>query len=286
MIELRDIHKAYVTKYEKLHVLKGLDLSIGQGEMVSIMGASGSGKSTLLNILGLLDRFDEGDYLIDGQSVTRLNDDERAQLRNRKFGFVFQSFFLNANDTVLNNVILPLKIAGVGRRERKRRAVAALKTVELDDKRKNKANDLSGGQKQRVCIARAIVNNPEVIFADEPTGNLDSATGAKIEELLLKLNKEQGITVIIVTHDQELANKCSRQIHIKDGKIISDTSNVVEPDDDGDEEIRQIVGDDDSDDWEDDEARPENFEGDNNIDGMLDNKHVVRHIEIDEGEDE
>ena len=135
---------------------------------------------------------------------------------------MFQSFFMNANDSVLNNVILPLKIAGIGRRERRRRAMEALKVVELDDKAKNKAKDLSGGQKQRVCIARAIVNNPKVIFADEPTGNLDSATGDKIEKLLFDLNKEKGITLIIVTHDEELAAKCQRQIRIADGEIVED----------------------------------------------------------------
>jgi putative ABC transport system ATP-binding protein len=175
-----------------------------------------------MHILALLDKPTEGNIKIDSKDSTKLKGRALNKLRNRYFGFVFQQFFMNSYNSVLDNVLLPLKIAGTSRRTRKSRALQALKEVDLDQKAKNKGINLSGGQKQRVCIARAIVNNPKVIFADEPTGNLDSATGEKIEKLLFGLNKEKGITLIVVTHDEELAAKCSRQIHIADGHIISD----------------------------------------------------------------
>lgn len=219
VIETRKLRKVYGKKTQEFTALKGINLKIEEGESVAIVGKSGSGKSTLMHLLALLDTPTSGEILVDGINASKLGKKELNQMRNERFGFVFQQFFMNANDTVLNNVMLPLKIAGMGMRERKRRAMAALKTVELESKAKNKAIDLSGGQKQRVCIARAIVNNPKVIFADEPTGNLDTTTGENIEKMLLNLNKEQGITLIVVTHDEDLAKKCDRQIHIKDGRI-------------------------------------------------------------------
>ena len=222
LLSTKGLKKVYGKRDTVFEALKGIDIDIESGETVAIIGKSGSGKSTLMHLLALLDKPSKGEIRLNGQNTSRLKNRKLNRLRNKEFGFVFQSFFMNANDSVLNNVILPLKIAGVGRRERKRRAMEALKTVELDDKYKNKAKDLSGGQKQRVCIARAIVNNPKVIFADEPTGNLDSATGDKIEKLLFNLNKEKGITLIIVTHDEELAAKCKRQIRITDGAVVTD----------------------------------------------------------------
>ena len=230
LLSTRGLKKAYGKRDSKFEALKGIDLDIQSGESVAIIGKSGSGKSTLMHLLALLDKPTEGHITLNGKNTSKLKQRRLNRLRNKEFGFVFQSFFMNANDNVLNNVILPLKIAGVRRSERRRRAMEALKTVELDDKAKNKAKDLSGGQKQRVCIARALVNNPKVIFADEPTGNLDSATGAKIEELLFNLNREKGITLIIVTHDEELAEKCGRQIRIADGKIVTDGKGVAKHD--------------------------------------------------------
>ena len=221
LLSTHGLHKTYGKRDAKFEALRGINLEIHRGESVAIIGKSGSGKSTLMHLLALLDRPTKGEIRLDGQPTSKLKQRRLNHLRNKEFGFVFQSFFMNANDSVLNNVILPLKIAGVGRRERKSRAMEALRIVGLESKAKNKANDLSGGQKQRVCIARAIVNDPKVIFADEPTGNLDSTTGAKIEDILFKLNREQGITLIIVTHDQELANKCEHQIHISDGHVVS-----------------------------------------------------------------
>ena len=222
LLSTRGLKKVYGKRDSLFEALKGIDLDIESGESVAIVGKSGSGKSTLMHLLALLDKPSKGEITLNGRSTSKLKNRKLNRLRNKEFGFVFQSFFMNANDSVLNNVILPLKIAGIGRRERRRRALEALRVVELEDKAKNKAKDLSGGQKQRVCIARAIVNNPKVIFADEPTGNLDSATGDKIENLLFGLNKEKGITLIIVTHDEELAAKCGRQIRIADGGIVED----------------------------------------------------------------
>ncbi|MFV0485242.1 MAG: ABC transporter ATP-binding protein [Candidatus Saccharimonadales bacterium] len=224
LLTTHDLHKSYGKKDTKFDALRGIDLEIDEGETVAIIGKSGSGKSTLMHLLALLDKPTSGSIKLNGINTSRLKARRLNHLRNKEFGFVFQSFFMNSDDTVLNNVILPLKIAGLGFRERKRRAMEALETVEIADKAKNKANDLSGGQKQRVCIARAIVNNPKVIFADEPTGNLDTVTGDKITKLLFDLNKNKGITIIVVTHDEDLAAKCKRQIRITDGKIISDSA--------------------------------------------------------------
>lgn len=212
--------KVYGKKNTEFTALKGIDLSIEAGETVAVVGKSGSGKSTLMHLLALLDKPTTGSVSVDGKVSSELSSKQLDRLRNKTYGFVFQQFFINGNDSVINNVILPLKIAGVGRSERIRRGLEVLKAVELEDKANSKANDLSGGQKQRVCIARALVNNPGIIFADEPTGNLDSATGEKITDLLFKLNKEKGITLIIVTHDNDLAVRCKRRIYIKDGQIV------------------------------------------------------------------
>ena len=220
IIEARNIKRSYGKNESKFDALKGVSLEIEKGESVAIIGKSGSGKSTFMHILALLDQPTSGEIILDGQAVTSIKKKALDKTRNKEFGFVFQQFFMNPKDTVLNNVLLPLKIAGVPNKQRKQMAMDALKSVELADKWNNKANNLSGGQKQRVCIARALVNNPQIIFADEPTGNLDSTTGDKIENLLFDLNKEKGITLIIVTHDPELAARCDRQIHVRDGEII------------------------------------------------------------------
>ncbi|WP_375178609.1 ABC transporter ATP-binding protein [Enterococcus rotai] len=220
VIEARNIKKSYGRNESKFDALKGVDLKVEEGESVAIIGKSGSGKSTFMHILALLDKPSSGEILLNNQDVTSISKKELDKTRNKQFGFVFQQFFMNSKDTVLNNVMLPLKIGGISNSKRKEMALEALRAVELDDKVNNKANNLSGGQKQRVCIARALVNNPKIIFADEPTGNLDSTTGDKIEQLLFDLNKEKGITLIIVTHDPELAARCDRQIHVRDGLIV------------------------------------------------------------------
>ena len=221
LIEVKDLVKVYRDGNTYFKALNGVSFSIQKGESVAIIGKSGSGKSTLMHLLAALDKPNEGEILINGKNIAKMKKRELNKLRNRTFGFVFQQFFMNPKDTVLQNVILPLKIGGVSSRKRKEIALKALEAVELTDKAKNKASNLSGGQKQRVCVARAIVNSPEIIFADEPTGNLDSKTSAKVEELLFNLNKEKGITLILVTHDEVLAQKCDRQIRIQDGQIIS-----------------------------------------------------------------
>ena len=226
LIEVKKVEKTYGDGESKFDALKGVSLKIEKGESVAIVGKSGSGKSTLMHILALLDKPTSGEILIDGKNTNNLKKREVNELRNKTFGFVFQQFFMNPKDSVLNNVLLPLKIAGVPRSKRKPMAEKALRAVELTNKINNKANDLSGGQKQRVCIARAIVNNPKIIFADEPTGNLDSQTGQKVEKLLFDLNKKSDITLIIFTHDQSLADKCDRQIHIKDGRIVSSKKEI------------------------------------------------------------
>ena len=222
VIEVKNLTKTYGKKATAFTALKNINLSINEGESVAIVGKSGSGKSTLMHLLALLDKPTKGEVLIDGIESTKLKSRDLNKLRNERFGFVFQQFFMNAGDTVLENVLLPLKIAKLPRGKRKKAAMEALKIVDLESKTKNKATDLSGGQKQRVCIVRAIVNNPRIIFADEPTGNLDSATGDKITDLLFNLNKKQGVTLIIVTHDEDLAKLCNRIIRISDGTIISD----------------------------------------------------------------
>lgn len=221
LIEVKNLVKVYRDGNTYFKALNGVSFSIQKGESVAIIGKSGSGKSTLMHLLAALDKPNEGEILINGQNIAKMKKRDLNKLRNQTFGFVFQQFFMNPKDTVLQNVILPLKIAGVSSRKRKEIALKALESVELTDKAKNKASNLSGGQKQRVCVARAIANSPEIIFADEPTGNLDSKTSKKIEDLLFGLNKESGITLIIVTHDESLAAKCDRQIRIQDGQIVS-----------------------------------------------------------------
>ena len=221
LIEAKNIVKVYRDGASFFKALDKVSINIKKGESVAIIGKSGSGKSTLMHLLALLDKPNEGQILINGKDTALLKKKELNKLRNQTFGFVFQQFFMNPQDTVLENVILPLKIAGVPSKKRKEIAMKALEEVELADKFNNKASNLSGGQKQRVCIARAIANSPKILFADEPTGNLDSNTGDTVENLLFRLNKEQGITLIIVTHDEALANKCDRQIRIKDGKIVT-----------------------------------------------------------------
>lgn len=223
IIRLKNVGRSYGKKSNKFDALKNINLTITKGESVAIIGKSGSGKSTLMHILALLDKPTDGEIFIKGTPANKLSTSNLNKIRNKSFGFVFQSFFMNANDSVLSNVMVPLVIAGVPYRKRKEKAIAALKSVGLIDKINSKANDLSGGQKQRVCIARAIVNSPSVIFADEPTGNLDSKTGEKVKNLLFGLNKKRGITLVIVTHDPDLANLCDRQIYIKDGEIQQET---------------------------------------------------------------
>jgi len=219
IITTNNVSKRYGKKESLFTALQDINLEIKEGQSIAIIGKSGSGKSTLMHLLALLDSPTSGHITIHDQATSDMSSKRLDRLRNQEFGFVFQQFFLNGKDTVLSNVILPLKIAGVSSRERNRRGLEVLKQVELSDKAKNKAIDLSGGQKQRVVIARALINNPRVIFADEPTGNLDSVTGKKIEDLLFALNKKEGITLIVVTHDPDLAKRCDRQIYIKDGKI-------------------------------------------------------------------
>jgi putative ABC transport system ATP-binding protein len=226
IIEAKKLRRVFGKGESAFEALKGIDISIGQGEVIAVVGKSGSGKSTLMHLLALLDTPTSGSVLIDGKNAGKLNRSEVDRLRNSDFGFVFQQFFLNANESVLSNVILPLKIAGVSSKERNARGLEALKAVELDDKANSKAKDLSGGQKQRVVIARALINEPKVIFADEPTGNLDTVTGNKIEDLLFRLNKEKGITIIFVTHDSDLAKRCQRQIVLKDGQILKSRSKI------------------------------------------------------------
>lgn len=221
LLDVRDIRRSYGRGASRFDALKGVSLRIAQGESVAIVGKSGSGKSTLMHLLALLDQPDEGSLLVDGVDAATLSTRELSRLRNDTFGFVFQQFFLNPNATVLENVILPLKIAGVGRRERRDRGMAVLDQLELAEKAKNKAVNLSGGQKQRVVIARALINEPKLIFADEPTGNLDTATGRLVEDILFHLNQHSGITLVVVTHDTALAARCDRQIHISDGREVT-----------------------------------------------------------------
>jgi putative ABC transport system ATP-binding protein len=221
MIEVKDITKTFGKKQNVFTALDSVSVSIPDGASVAILGKSGSGKSTLMHALSGLDRPQQGQVIIDGLDILKLKEKDVDQFRARTIGFIFQSFFVTGGETTSSNVSLPLEIAGVRRGDRKRRIDEALKAVELTDKAGNKAKELSGGQKQRLAIARAIANEPHIIFADEPTGNLDSTTSEVIENLLFDYNKTKGVTLIIVTHDLELAAKCGMIINVKDGRIDS-----------------------------------------------------------------
>ncbi|MDD7751822.1 MAG: ABC transporter ATP-binding protein [bacterium] len=222
LIELKDIRKTYSLGEIDVPVLKGISLMIDKGEYVALMGASGSGKSTLMNILGCLDRPTSGDYLLDGEELGRASGDHRAMVRNRKIGFVFQSFNLLPRTTSLDNVIMPLAYtaSGLSRKECRERGIEMLKRVGLSERIYHYPSQLSGGQQQRVAIARALINHPPVLFADEPTGNLDSHTSEEVMEMFSELNRE-GITVILVTHSTEIADFAKRSIHIQDGLVVN-----------------------------------------------------------------
>ena len=223
MIELKNVTKIYGKKKNQFIALKNVSLTIPTGASVAILGKSGSGKSTLMHAISGLDKPQKGQVIIDGQDILQLKPKYVDEFRAKKIGFIFQSFFVQGNESVIDNVSLPLEIARLPHKKRAHKINAALKAVDLYDKRKNRAKDLSGGQKQRLAIARAIVGDPQIIFADEPTGNLDSETGAKVEELLFDYNKQKGVTLIVVTHDADLAKKCDHQIIIKDGRVEKST---------------------------------------------------------------
>ncbi len=226
-LEAVHLSKHYGSGANRFDALSDVSLSIAAGECVAIVGKSGSGKSTLMHVLAVLDAPSEGEVRIHGTNARSLSARALNRLRNREFGFVFQQFFLNAQQSVIDNVTLPLTIAGQRRGARRERARDVLASLDLLEKAAAKAITLSGGQKQRTVIARALAGSPSVIFADEPTGNLDSATGALVEDLLFSLNREQGITLVIVTHDDELAARCDRQVVLRDGRIVSDSAAPV-----------------------------------------------------------
>jgi putative ABC transport system ATP-binding protein len=219
MIKMQGITKTYRIGKIEVNALQGVNIEIGSGEMLAIMGPSGSGKSTLMNIVGCLDQQSSGTYELDGVNIGKLSDDQLAEIRNKKIGFVFQNYNLLARTSALANVELPLIYSGVN--NRKKRAMAALERVGLADRAKHKPNELSGGQQQRVCIARALVNEPAIILADEPTGNLDTRTGHEIMDMFEELNRNDGITIVMVTHEREIAEYAQRIINLRDG-VVSD----------------------------------------------------------------
>ena len=222
IIETHDLWKTYVMGSEEIHALRGVDLSIERGEYVAIMGPSGSGKSTLMNLIGCLDTPSKGSYLLNGKQVSEMNDNELARIRNEEIGFVFQTFNLLPRASALHNVELPLVYAGVPSKDRQERAREALRKVELEDRMTHRPNELSGGQRQRVAIARSLVNNPSILLADEPTGNLDSKTGVEIMALFKRLH-EGGNTIVLVTHEADIAAYAHRSISIRDGLVEKDT---------------------------------------------------------------
>ena len=221
LIETQDLWKTYVMGSEEIHALRGVSISIERGEYVAIMGPSGSGKSTLMNLIGCLDTPSKGSYLLNGKQVSQMNDNELARIRNEEIGFVFQTFNLLPRATALHNVELPLVYAGVAAKDRHERAVQALKKVELGDRISHRPNELSGGQRQRVAVARALVNNPSILLADEPTGNLDSATSEEIMRVFADLHAA-GQTVIMVTHEADIAAHAERVVVLRDGRVESD----------------------------------------------------------------
>lgn len=223
IISMKGIVKSfYIGTPNELEILHGLDISVPEGQFVSIVGASGSGKSTLMNIVGALDRQTAGQYVLDGIDVTKIDDNELSSIRNKKIGFVFQTFNLIARTSALKNVELPMLYAGVSSKERTSRAKELLELVEMSDRSKHMPNELSGGQKQRIAIARAMANDPAIILADEPTGALDSKTGRLVMDIFHKLHSEQGKTIVLITHNPELAEETDRVITLSDGAIVSD----------------------------------------------------------------
>jgi putative ABC transport system ATP-binding protein len=238
VIQLDHIHKTYTMGDVDVHALRGVSLTIREGEFVAIMGASGSGKSTTMNILGCLDRPTRGSYILDGEDVSAMSKDERADIRCRKIGFVFQGFNLLSRTSALENVELPMLYAGVPTTARHEKAVEALASVGLAGREQNHPNQLSGGQQQRVAVARALVNDPALILADEPTGNLDSRTSVEVMEIFQRLNRERGITLVLVTHEHDIAQYAQRVIVFKDGKIKRDYQ--IEDTRDAAEELRNL----------------------------------------------
>jgi putative ABC transport system ATP-binding protein len=226
LIETRDLWKTYVMGDEEIHALRGVSIEIDRGEYVAIMGPSGSGKSTLMNLIGCLDTPSKGSYLLNGKQVSQMNDNELARIRNEEIGFVFQTFNLLPRASALHNVELPLVYAGVAARDRQERAKGALEKVELAHRMTHRPNELSGGQRQRVAIARALVNNPSILLADEPTGNLDSKTGAEIMALFARLH-QAGNTIVLVTHEPDVAVFAHRTIHLRDGMVERDVKQAL-----------------------------------------------------------
>ncbi len=238
VIQLDHVHKTYKMGDVEVHALRGISLTIREGEFVAIMGASGSGKSTTMNIIGCLDRPTRGTYVLDGSDVSEMSKDERADIRCQKLGFVFQGFNLLSRTSALENVELPMLYLGVGGAERDRRALEALAAVGLEGREQNHPNQLSGGQQQRVAVARALVNNPALILADEPTGNLDSRTAVEVMEIFQRLNRERGITLVLVTHEPDIAQYATRVVVFKDGKIKKDYQ--IEEPRDAAEELKNL----------------------------------------------